>query len=164
MNPVQDFIDLLAAELTATFARHAYTVQAREPVEGELVAEKDSKQIFITTDAIDPAEDIADGGTSTGILIPVLVSCVMQRPKVMNDTVLDVPKTIALSAKVLRRRLSMVQAVQRARQQFAQTHSEVSTRFIQEKPVLIEGFLVSITGVELELNLDAEGELSITHD
>lgn len=158
MSTVQRFIDLLTAELQRSMP--GYTVEAREPVEGELRADAEVKQIFITTEGIEPGEQVADLGESTQVMIPVLASCVMKRPNERTGTgVLDVAKTVIATAKTLRRRLTMVQAVQRTMRDFAQTGEPTFLRFIQEQPTLIEGFYVSITGVEVHFDLAAEEEL-----
>ncbi|MBZ9753178.1 hypothetical protein K7W42_20285 [Deinococcus sp. HMF7604] len=143
MNPVQEFIDLLQTTLEA--ALPSYTVEAREPAEGELVATDEVKQIFITTEGFDFAEGIADFGQTTRVVVPVMVGCVMQRPG-----------KVTLAAKVLRRRLTLVQAVQRAVQDFGPVRPDVMAVPLSEQPLLIEGYLVSMTGVELTFDLDAE--------
>lgn len=160
-NDVQDFIDALQTELTACFGPRKYTIEAREPTDEELLADKDHKQIFITTEGIDPGEaDIADEGQTTSIVIPVLVSCIMQRPAPkLASGLLNVPLTIQLYAEMLTRRLTIVQAVQRVRRAFNITHNHVTTRFLKEQPVLINGYVVSITGAELELHLDSEEDI-----
>ncbi|MCP2015619.1 hypothetical protein L1280_002787 [Deinococcus sp. HSC-46F16] len=146
MSTVQRFIDLLTAELQRSMP--GYTVEAREPVEGELRASSTVKQVFITTEGIEPGEEVADFGASTQVMVPVMVACVMQRPG-----------TVPLAAAVLRRRQAMVQAVQRTMRDFAETGEPTLLRFIQEQPQLIEGYLVSITGVEVHYDLLAEEEL-----
>jgi len=143
MNTPQRFIDALVAELRASLP--TYTVEAREPAEGELVANSATKQIFVTREGIEPGEDIADLGLSTQVMVPVMVACVMQRPG-----------TPALASAVLRRSLTIVQAIQRTMRDFAQTGEATLLRFIQEQPQLIEGFYVSVSGVEVHFDLLAE--------
>lgn len=167
----QQLIDALTAELTRVFGPIGYSVEAREPIEGELKANAVSKdaggnviptrQIFITTESISPGPNIADQGMSTASVIPVLIGLVMQRPNVRRaDGTLDIPGTITLQAKTLRRRLTLVQAVQRVMREFGMQHSDVEDlSFIQEQPVLMEGFLVSVVGIELTFYLGSEEAL-----
>lgn len=146
MNTVQRVINALVAELQSSLP--GYTVEAREPFEGELVADATTKQIFVTREGIEPDEQYADGGASTQVMVPVMVACVMQRPG-----------TPALAAGVLRRSLTIVQAIQRVIRAFAQAGEPVYLRFLREEPQLIEGFYVSITGVEVHFDLAAEEAL-----
>lgn len=144
----QQLIDALTTELVRVFGPRQYTVEAREPAEGELLAREDAKQIFITTEGLEPGTDIADMGESTQVILPVMVACVMRRPG-----------NVILAAQVLRRRLTLVQAVQRVMRDFNQAQTGAQLRFIQEQPTLIEGYFVSVTGLELEFDLDAEDTL-----
>jgi len=143
MNAVQVMIDTLVRVLTA--ALPTYTVEAREPVEGELKAGADVKQVFITTEGFELPEGYASGGTSVRVLVPVLVSIVMQRPS-----------TPDLAAKVLRRRITLVQAVQRAAREFALQRPDVNVDLLQEAPTLIEGYYVSVTGLEMMFDMSTE--------
>lgn len=146
MNPIQAFIDALTVALQAAFVPHGYTVEQREPAEGELVADANAKQIFITTEGFESPEGVADMGQSTRIRVPVMVACVMQRPS-----------TAVLSAKTLRRRMTILQACQRAVRDFDDPSTLVY--LVQEQPTLIEGYYVSITQLDVQHDLDAEEQL-----
>lgn len=146
MNPVQAYIDHLSAELVRSLP--GLTVEAREPTEGELAAGREAKQIFVTTEGIEMGEQIADLGLSTVVRVPVMVACVMPRPS-----------TPLYAAQTLRRRLQVMQAIQRANRTFCQDRTDCLLNIIQESPSLIEGFYVSITGIEIEFDLISEEKL-----
>ncbi|AWN22211.1 hypothetical protein DKM44_02310 [Deinococcus irradiatisoli] len=139
------FIQALKAELQTSFPE--YTVQAREPIEGELKASSSERQLWITTEGFDSGEDVADQGQSTEIRVPVFVSIVIQRPRSENAT------EVALT-----RRLNVVQACQRAARDFNNQESDALVNFIQEQPLIIEGFLVSVTQLDIQYDLGAEEE------
>lgn len=148
MSGVTGFIAALKAELQASLP--SYTVQAREPIEGELVADEYTRQLFITTEGIESPEGVADLSMSTTIRVPVLVSCVMRRAE---------QETEAL--KVLKRRLSIVQACQRAVRNYCVEGAgagNTAVYWIQEQPNLIEGFYVSISQLDVEYDLQSTGE------
>lgn len=138
---VQGFINALKVELEASLP--GYTVQALEPIEGQLKADTNIKQVFITTEGIESPEGVADMGASTRIRVPVLVSCVMKRPT-----------TETLNAQVLKRRLTILQACQRAVRDYPDPDTLVY--LVQEQPNLIEGFYVSITQLDVQYDLQAE--------
>ncbi|MFB9991225.1 hypothetical protein ACFFLM_04410 [Deinococcus oregonensis] len=140
---VQAFITALKVELEASLP--SYSVQAFEPIEGQLKVGTDSKFIFITTEGIESPEGVADMGASTRIRVPVLVSCVMALPD--NEV---------LAAKILRRRLVIIQACQRVVRDF---DPNVLVYLVQEQPSLIEGFYVSIVQLDVQYDLQAEEEL-----
>lgn len=143
MSAVQDMIDTLVRVLSA--ALPGYTVEAREPLEGELVASTDTRQVFITTEGLELPEGYADGGETVRVLVPVLVACVMQRPG-----------TVELAKKTLRRRLTLAQGVQRAAREFALSHPHIAVNLLEERPELIEGYYVSVTGLEIMFDMDTE--------
>lgn len=159
-NPVQDFIDVLVGELTQRLPPE-YSVQAREPLEGELDASASARQVFVTVDGIENADpEYADGGHNTRVRVPVMVGTVMRRPVVQGPQgEVRLAETLKLARGTLARRLSVIQAIQKARRSFAHSHSTVLTEYIGENPQSIEGFYVSVAGVLLEFNLDSEGEL-----
>ena len=151
MNAPQEFIDALSAELTRKFGPGTpskYTVEVREPVEGELKVAADAKQMFITTEGFDFPEGVADQGELTRITVPVMLSVVMKRPS-----------SVLMSAQTLARRLTVAQALQRVVKSFAYSHPEVMVTPLSEQPMLIEGYYVSVTGVELDFDLDCEVSL-----
>jgi hypothetical protein len=145
-NPAQDFIQRLDQELKAKFVPLKYTVEAREPIEGELIATADARQIFITSDGFEFPDPIADQGSSTRLIVPVQVACVMKRPR-----------TVTEFFSVLKRRLTIVQACQRTVKNYGVPSTLVT--FVGEQPNLIEGYYVSITQVNVQFDLDAEEEL-----
>ncbi|GAA4002684.1 hypothetical protein GCM10022631_11740 [Deinococcus rubellus] len=142
---VLNFIQALKAELQTSFPQ--YTVLAREPIEGELKASNAERQLWITTEGFDSGEDVADQGYSTEIRVPVFVSIVIQRPK-----------TEAATIAALTRRLNVVQACQRAARAFNHQESGALVNFMQEQPLIVEGFLVSVTHLDIEYDLGAEDE------
>ena len=145
---VLGFIDALKAELVASLP--SYTIEAREPIEGELKADVSGKQIFITTEGIESPEGIADLSQSTMLRIPVLVSCVMQ-----------FPKTEVQARAVLKRRLSMVQACQRAVFTYCVAGAGAGNTAVyleQEQPNLIEEYFVAIVQLSVEYDLLSTGE------
>lgn len=146
MNLPQQLIDALIAEVKRMLPDH--TVEAREPAEGELNANTTVKQVFVTTEGFQPAEEFADQGESTQLILPVMVACVMPRPG-----------SVLYAAQTLRRRLKLTQAVQRVIRDFTHQHTEADLTWIQEQPTLIEGFYVSIQGIELRFSLPSEEAL-----
>ena len=145
---VLGFIDVLKAELVESLT--GYTIEAREPIEGELKADVSGKQIFITTEGIESPEGVADLARSTVIRIPVLVSCVMQFPKTEAD-----------ARKVLKRRLSMMQACQRAVFTYCVAGAGAGNTAVyleQEQPNLIEEYYVAIVELIVEYDLQSTGE------
>ena len=147
MNLVQQYIDHLAAELRQTFP--TLTVEQREPAEGELAATEDTRQIFLTTEGIELGEQIADQGLSTVVLVPVMASTVMPRPSNPLDAV-----------RTLRRRLKLFQAVQRSIRTFPPAVDGAALlNIVQEQPNLIEGYYVSIVGIEITFDLATEEAL-----
>lgn len=145
MNLPQLFINALAAEIKAALPDH--TVEAREPAETELAANKDVRQVFLTTEGLELPEgqQIASQGESSVVLLPVLASLVMPRPGSAD-----------LALRTLRRRIVFMQAVQRAVRAFAAAHTGIELNILQEQPTLIEGYYVSIIGVELVFDLSLE--------
>lgn len=146
MNLPQLLIDALVAEIKAVLPDHK--VEAREPTESELAANETVRQVFVTTEGMEPGEAFADLGESTQLLIPVMVSCVMPRPG-----------TVTYATQTLRRRLKLIQAVQRVIRDFTHAHPMADLTWIQEQPSLVETFYVSIQGIELRFNLPAEEAL-----
>lgn len=140
---VLDFIQALKAELQHSFP--TYTVQAREPVEGELKAASSERQLWITTEGFDSGEDVADQGLSSEIRVPVFISIIIQRPK-----------TEAATQTALTRRLNVVQAAGRAASAFNHQESGALVNFIQEQPMIVEGFLVSVTHLDIQYDLGTE--------
>ncbi len=145
-NPAQDFIQQLVLELQAKFVPLNYTVEAREPVEGELIAKTDTRQIFVTTDGFEFPDGFADQGQSTRIITPVQIACVMKRPGKVSEFY-----------SVLKRRLTIVQACQRTVKNYSVPSTLIT--FVGEQPNLIEGYYVSITQINVQFDLDAEEEL-----
>ena len=153
MNTVQTFIDLLKAELEQSFTPHGYTVQAREPVEsevGEGSTGPGERQVFISTGGFSFPEGIADFGGTVRVEVPVIVS-----------TVMGFPKSEEATAAVLRRRLTVVQALQRAAQSHATAHPDQVLNLVvdDEEPQNIEGYYVSVVGLLLTFDLDTQEEL-----
>lgn len=143
MSAVQDMIDTLVRVLSAALS--GYTVEAREPLEGELAANTDVKQIFVTTEGFELPDGYADHGESVRMVVPILVACVMQRPG-----------TPDLARKTLRRRITLAQSVQRAVTEFNLSHPYVSVNLLSEAPTLIEGYYVSVTGLEMMVDMGTE--------
>ncbi|MDP9766650.1 hypothetical protein [Deinococcus enclensis] len=131
MNLPQLLIDALVAEIKTVLPDHK--VEAREPAESELAANETVRQVFVTTEGLEPGEEFANQGESTQLLIPVFVSCVMPRPG-----------TVVFAAQTLRRRLKLIQAVQRVIRDFTHAHPMADLTWIQERPSLVETFYVSI--------------------
>lgn len=155
MSVPQRFIDLLKTELEASFGTLdlPYTVQAREPVEsevGEGSGGPGERQIFISTGNLGFPEGIADQGSGTMLEVPVLVS-----------TVMSFPQSEAATAAVLRRRLTVIQAIQRAVEGFAQEPDTTLEVIAQddEEPQMIDGYYVSVVGVLLRFYLNSREEL-----
>ncbi|EYB68930.1 hypothetical protein DEIPH_ctg013orf0036 [Deinococcus phoenicis] len=142
------FITELVAELKRRFEPSGYTVEAREPAEGELAANSTTKQIFVTQEGFDGAEaQDADGGDFINITTAVMVGCVMKRPS-----------TEVLAVGTRQRRRTLVQAVRRVMRDFTARHDVVELAFLGEAPQLIDTFYVSLTGVELRFSIPAEEE------
>lgn len=148
MNRVQQFIDHLTVELTRSVP--GVKVEAREPAESELAANANIKQIFITTEGIElpDGSQIADLGLSSVVSVPVMVACVMPRPA-----------TEEFAVQTLRRRLQVVQAVQRACRTFCEQQTGCVLNIISEQPNIVEGYFVSVTGIEVEFDLLTEENL-----
>lgn len=147
MNPAQTLIDTICHELERSFAPDGYTVKAIEPTEsaiGQGESGGDEKEIYVTTGGMSFPEGIADMGGTTRVLIPVIVS-----------TVMSWPTTPDLTAAVLRRRLTVVQALQRAATSHATDHPEhvIDIAVDDEEPQNIDGYYVSILGVQLTFDL-----------
>ncbi|WP_261665497.1 hypothetical protein [Deinococcus sp. Marseille-Q6407] len=147
-NAPQQFIDNLKARLTERLGGNGYRVEAREPLDGELKATKEAKQIFITTEGMRVPDALADGGSATQIIMPVATACVMRRP---GEEV--------LSAKVLRRRQTVMQAIQSVVEEFSDQRPDVLANIQNEDLLLIEGHHVSIITVDLSYDLDSEEDL-----
>ena len=147
-NTPQQFIDALKTRLQERLGGSGYRIEAREPFEGELAADAQTKQIFITTEGMRVPDALADGGSATQIVMPVATACVMRRP---GEEV--------LSAKVLRRRQTVMQAIQSVVGEFAHQRPDVLANIQNEDLLLIEGHHVSIITVDLSYDLDSEEDL-----
>lgn len=146
MNPAQTLIDTIVTELERSFGPDGYAVRATEPAESAIGQGEsgDEKEIYVTTGGMSFPEGIADMGGTTRVLIPVIVS-----------TVMSWPTTPDLTAAVLRRRLTVVQALQRAATSHATDHPEhvIDIAVDDEEPQNIDGYYVSILGIQLTFDL-----------
>ena len=134
------FIDELALQLTAAFP--GYQVNAQEPPETKL----DPRTMWIATDSIEQGVDIADLGETVGISVPVFIT-----------TVMSIPTTPAETKTTLARRLSIIQAAQRAARDFIPTNGAL-VLYVGEGAVIGNDVYVSAVQVNVQYQLEAEGE------
>ena len=134
------FIDQLTEQLVLAFP--TYQVSAREPPETNL---KPGTQ-WVATDSIEQGVDIADLGESVGIVVPVFIT-----------TVMSVPATPLETRATLARRLSVIQAAQRACRSFIPENDALVT-YVCESAVIGGDLYVSTVQINIQYSLQAEGD------
>ena len=134
------FLEVLVDELTRS--QPTYTVHAREPDASEL----EPGQIWISNEGIEASEGVADLGRSSRVIVPFFVL------SVMSPTTDDVQ-----FRAVLRRRLSILQALTRAAEAFVPQNAALVLLAGETTEIRKDMFLSSVE-VRVQYDLESTGE------